>query len=550
MLTISYSKKLSAVVMLTLLTVGGTVRADQATVQTANTPQTSASLPAHETATLPQPSVGPEKAGAPRTMSPGMGTLPASFRDRPLSITDSVALALSLNPDLVASRESLLGAHGNTRAVRSAEGLSASVSGTVSRYNTAQASNLGGQSIVTQPQNSRSVSGTISIPLDITGVLHNATSQAELQEKSSKLSISETQNTVVQTVKSAFYSVLRDRALVYVAESGLRNAQANLNDAQLRYSAGTTTRYDVVSAQSTLASSQQSLTSANTSLSTAFATLDNAIGLDIDVPLQVTTEGAVDVPDTSSVVEPSVADVIPTIQPEDALNDIKSGQSLGDSGKALVDAAQTFVVSNPSSLGSDYDGLIAEAMHKRPEVMLQDENVAAARRGIDVARKSGLPSASLGYTETYTPTASAFSSTSSGETVLSLSLPLYDSGYVSGKVTQARASLASAETTRREAIDSVELEVREAYLNVQQSLAQVRSAREELAKADEGYDLARLRYSAGVTSSSHTSPLLELSDAQNTLTTAQKDYVNALYDYNDYRNTLDKAVGRYSGASK
>ena len=41
--------------------------------------------------------------------------------------------------------------------------------------------------------------------------------------------------------------------------------------------------------------------------------------------------------------------------------------------------------------------------------------------------------------------------------------------------------------------------------------------------------------------------MLELSDAQNTLTTAQKDYVNALYDYNDYRNALDKAVGRYSG---
>jgi outer membrane protein TolC len=176
----------------------------------------------------------------------------------------------------------------------------------------------------------------------------------------------------------------------------------------------------------------------------------------------------------------------------------------------------------------------------------QDASVSAAERGITVARKSGLPSVSLGYTESYTPTATAGSQTTSGETTLSLSLPLYDSGSVAGKVTQARASLASAQTAQRQEIDSVVLEVRKAYLNVQQSLAEVRSAREELAKADEGYRLARLRYSAGVTSSSYTSPLLELSDAQKTLSTAQKDYVNALYDYNDYRSALDKAVGRYA----
>jgi outer membrane protein TolC len=533
--------------MLSLLAAAAPVRADQLTGQTAGATQMTASLPAPLTATLPPPASGSEKAGAPRTVSPGASSLPASYQNRPLTINDAVALALSLNPDLDTARETVLGAHGNTRAVRSAEGLSASVSGTVSRYNTAQATNLGGQSVVTQPQNSRSMSGNVSLPLDITGVLHSATSQAELQEHSSKLNIAETQNTVVQTVKSAFYSVLRDRALVYVAEYGLRNAQANLNDAQLRYSTGTTTRYDVVSAQAAVSSSQQSLISANTTLSTAFATLDNAIGLDIDMPLQVTTEGAVDVPDTSTVAEPRIADTTPTIQPEDALDEMKPGQSLGDSGKALVDAAQTFVVSNPASLGSDYDGLIAEAKHNRPEILLEDANVSAAKRGIEVARKSGLPSASVEYTENYTPNASTFSSTSSGEAVLSLSLPLYDSGYVSGKVTQARASLASAETARRQAIDSVELEVREAYLNVQQSLAEVKSAREELAKADEGYDLARLRYSAGVTSSSHSSPLLELSDAQQTLSTAQKDYVNALYDYNDYRNALDKAVGRYGG---
>jgi outer membrane protein TolC len=522
---------------------GAPVRAQQTATETA---QAAPSLPAHRTPGLPQPVLGVEKAGSPRTASPGASALPASYQGRPLDIQDVVALALSLNPDLVSARANLLSAQGNTKAVRSGEGISASASGSLSRYNTATATNLGGQSVVTQNQNSATFSGTISLPIDITGVLHAATSQAELQELASKLSVLSTQNAVVQTVKSAFYDVLRDKALVAVAESDLQNAEASLKDARLRYSAGTTTRYDVLSAEATYASSQQSLTSADATLATAFAALDNAIGLDIDTQLAVTTRGAVDVPDTSAVTEPTVPAPSSPIAPEDKLSGIQPGQSLGDKGAALASQSQSFVVSNPAALGSDYTNLIAEAKQKRPDILEQEANVSAASRGIQVARKSGLPSVSLGYTESYTPTAGASGTTSSGETTLSLSAPLYDSGYVAGKVTQARASLASAETTRRQTIDSAVLEVRKAYLNVQQSLAQVRSAREELATADEGYQLARLRYSAGVTSSSYTSPLLELSGAQKTLSTAQKDYVNALYDYNDYRSALDKAVGRYA----
>jgi outer membrane protein TolC len=83
-------------------------------------------------------------------------------------------------------------------------------------------------------------------------------------------------------------------------------------------------------------------------------------------------------------------------------------------------------------------------------------------------------------------------------------------------------------------------------MTLQEGLESLKSARVELAKADEGYRVARLRYSTGVTSSSYSSPILELSDAQKALSTAEKDYVNALYDYNNDRCTLDKAVGKYA----
>ena len=61
-----------------------------------------------------------------------------------------------------------------------------------------------------------------------------------------------------------------------------------------------------------------------------------------------------------------------------------------------------------------------------------------------------------------------------------------------------------------------------------------------LEQAIESYRLARVRYTNGV------STLVEVSDAQNALTLAENNQVNALYDYNDARATLDKAAGRYA----
>ena len=67
-----------------------------------------------------------------------------------------------------------------------------------------------------------------------------------------------------------------------------------------------------------------------------------------------------------------------------------------------------------------------------------------------------------------------------------------------------------------------------------------------LSQAREASRLAQVRYSAGVSQQVGVSPILELSAAQTSLTQAQGNLVNALYDYNTARAQLDRAVGRYS----
>jgi outer membrane protein TolC len=226
----------------------------------------------------------------------------------------------------------------------------------------------------------------------------------------------------------------------------------------------------------------------------------------------------------------------------------KEGQVLGDAGKTRADAARDFVVADPlAPSATDYTRLTQEALRSRAEILREDAYVAAAQKGITIARKGLLPSMSVGYSYTLNPNASAFGGQKqSGQAVLTVNVPLFDAGAVRGRVRTARSQVAAAETNRRTEVDAVTLEVREAILNLQQAQGETAATRQALAQADEAYRLARLRYSAGVTKQSGVSPLIELSDAQKTLSAAQSDYVNALYDYNNDRSALDKAVGRYS----
>jgi outer membrane protein TolC len=90
------------------------------------------------------------------------------------------------------------------------------------------------------------------------------------------------------------------------------------------------------------------------------------------------------------------------------------------------------------------------------------------------------------------------------------------------------------------------LDVQQAYITLVQARDRVQVTNVGVAQAQESYRLARVRYNAGVSQQVGVSPELEVSNAQTTLTQAESNRVNALYDYNSARAQLDRALGRYS----
>lgn len=85
--------------------------------------------------------------------------------------------------------------------------------------------------------------------------------------------------------------------------------------------------------------------------------------------------------------------------------------------------------------------------------------------------------------------------------------------------------------------ESVELEVRQDYLNILAAKEQIRATEAFVAEAEEAYKIAAVRYSSGVGTN------LDVLDAELQLSTARTNYISALYNYNIGLATLENAMG-------
>jgi len=89
----------------------------------------------------------------------------------------------------------------------------------------------------------------------------------------------------------------------------------------------------------------------------------------------------------------------------------------------------------------------------------------------------------------------------------------------------------------RQSRDSVQLEVRQAFLNMKEAEKRIETSKVAVDKAEEDFKIAQVRYSAGVGTN------LDVIDAQLALTQAKTNNIQALYDYNTSKAKLDKAMG-------
>lgn len=95
----------------------------------------------------------------------------------------------------------------------------------------------------------------------------------------------------------------------------------------------------------------------------------------------------------------------------------------------------------------------------------------------------------------------------------------------------------SAEETLLKARESIELEIRQDYLNILSAREQIRATEAAVEQAEEAYKIATVRYRSGVGIN------LDVLDAQLALNKARTNHITALYNYNVGLATLENAMG-------
>ena len=186
---------------------------------------------------------------------------------------------------------------------------------------------------------------------------------------------------------------------------------------------------------------------------------------------------------------------------------------------------------------NDVSGLIQTALSERPELLSLRDDRDAALRFAKSQRDSRLPTIAAVGVAGDAPTHDSRLPDNYAAGGLQLSMPLFAGGlYLSRQHEAERKAQADAEMLRA-VEDNVIRDVRIAWLNVNNALEQLRTTEQLLKHAVEAYDLADARYTTGISS------IVELSQAQLSLTSAQIVNTNARYELLIQQANLDYQTG-------
>ena len=300
---------------------------------------------------------------------------------------------------------------------------------------------------------------------------------------------------LIATVKTQFYQIVVNRELVKVNEQSVHLLESQLKDQQNRFEAGTVPRFNVLQAEVALYNQLPLLITAQNNLRISKLTLAKTLGL--------------------------------YFQPRRGEN------------PPLEVIGEMPYIPRPINLAD----AIEMGKERRPFLKQARANVLNQLQQVRAAAGQWLPNITTtgGGEWVSSPTNSSWHDISKGWLALVQgSLPIWDSGAIAGQVIQQRAIFSETKITYDDDVRQVELEIQQAYSNLQQNQELVKSQEKNVELADEALRLAKARLDAGA------GVQLDVLNAQVQLLTAQSTRLQALFGYNSSLAEFDRATGAQS----
>jgi outer membrane protein len=293
---------------------------------------------------------------------------------------------------------------------------------------------------------------------------------------------------IVQEVRVAYFNILKAEKLLGVASQSLEQLQAHRNVAQNFFDVGLIPRNDLLQSEVQVANGEQSLIRAENSVALTKAKFNTILRRNINDPVRV----------------------------EDIL---------------------AYRPYNPG-----IEDCIKAAMENRPEIKSQTLKVDQAKSLVKLARSDFFPTVSaVGHYERGGDTpgvaGTPFKDSENWYVMGVANWTFWEWGKTKYRVDASRSrenlSIDLLNNTR----DQVALEVKNAYLVMQESEKQVMVAKKAIEQAQENFRINEERYREQVATST------DVLDAQTLLTRAKSDYANALSEYNISHVRLERAMG-------
>jgi len=186
---------------------------------------------------------------------------------------------------------------------------------------------------------------------------------------------------------------------------------------------------------------------------------------------------------------------------------------------------------------NDIEHAVETALAKRPELLSLRNEREASRRFAKSERDARFPTIEALGVAGNAPTHDGHLSDDYAAGGVQLSMPLFAGGYYRARQHEAELRAQSEDATVRVAEDNIVRDVRVAWYNLNTAVEQFHTTEELVRNASESFDLAQARYKIG------SSSIVELSQAQLSLTSAQIDETNARYDVLIQQATLAFGTG-------
>lgn len=409
----------------------------------------------------------------------------------PLTLRESVEIALKRSPTLQAAKEVIKEAEFRRRAAISDFLPQVSTQYSYTRLDeepTFAIPSLGIKARV----GSRDVynwTNTVTQPIFTGGALVNSYQLARLGVDTAEVELETTKLDLILQVNEAYYGVLNAEKALEVAEQAVEQLESHLKVAKAFFEAGMIPKNDLLQTEVQLAQTRQDLIRAQNGLAITRSVFNTLLRRGIDEEL------------------------------------------------SLVEALQY----RPMEV--DLEASTEEAYRKRPEIKAAELGIQSAQKGVRLAASGLFPQVSVLFNyeregDDPSVNGSKLDRDADNWNVMALAQwNVWDWGKTWWGVEENKAKVSQAEFALQDVKDGVRLAVKEAHLKLREAGKNIKVAEKAVSQAEENFRINEERYKGQVATST------DVLDALTLLTQARTNYYTALSDYNIARARLQRAIG-------